>query len=287
MLSPTGDAGSAFHTQNDPSNPYQRTNIIERKGAVDVRCSCLDIIHGLFDSDGTAFSTLLVLEFRFDVRKRARRIASVDITLEFDSIQPDAPAPEVYSIAPVGRLSLVQTTQQEHKKKSAGIKLDVGAVLGLDVGGSLQWEKGIDRDTMDATTVIGSIDLLGRNWGKPNCASWTLLENKTTKTGVPQSMRVALLLKRKDENSFQCMATIKAKADTRSSLESLFGAKPKDDPVLFDSTMKPTNNLQQYEVDNLSATSLESISDIAFTTVFSAAIKEKQAGDFTRPAKLF
>ena len=102
----TGDAGSSLRTQNDPSAPFQRTNVIERRGAVDVRCSCLDIVHGLFSAKGEAFATLIVLQFRFDPRKRARRFQSVDISLEFDGSRPGQGGPEVYAIAPNEPLNL-------------------------------------------------------------------------------------------------------------------------------------------------------------------------------------
>ena len=48
-LFPTGDEDSGFHTQNDPSSPYQQTNVIQRKGSVDIRCSCIDVVHRKFD----------------------------------------------------------------------------------------------------------------------------------------------------------------------------------------------------------------------------------------------
>ncbi|KAI9737974.1 MAG: hypothetical protein M1834_009344 [Cirrosporium novae-zelandiae] len=112
-LAPTGDEGSAFHTQNDPKSPFQRENVIERKGAVDIRCYCVDIIHGLFAADSKFFSTQLVLQFRFDPRKRARRIAQVDVELRFAGSAPGVADPEVFAIAPNGRFSFSQTTQTE------------------------------------------------------------------------------------------------------------------------------------------------------------------------------
>ncbi|KAH0557196.1 hypothetical protein GP486_005012, partial [Trichoglossum hirsutum] len=93
-LSPAGDAGSSFRTQNDPSAPLQRSNYIERKGAVDIRCSCLDVIHGLYSAESGTFATLIVLQFRFDARKRARRFESIDITLEFGAVKPGEGGPE-------------------------------------------------------------------------------------------------------------------------------------------------------------------------------------------------
>ncbi len=278
-LFPTGDEGSSFRTQNDPSAPLQRSNYIERKGAVDIRCSCIDVIHGLFSAESEVFATLIVLQFRFDARKRARRFESVDISLEFGGMKPGEGGPEVYAIAPEGRMSLVPTTQHEEVKRSGSLQLGGAApVGGVTATGTVGWEQSVSRDTSDETTVTGSIDLKGRNWGKSNCASWTLLENKTTKTGVPTSMRTAVLLKRKDESPFQCVVKIDAKVDFKSSVERLFGGKgrePKDDPVLFDPELEPTSNLRKYEIEELGAFDLESVCDVTFATKLGGVLKDR------------
>ncbi|KAL8738810.1 MAG: hypothetical protein Q9181_000452 [Wetmoreana brouardii] len=278
-LFPTGDEGSSFRTQNDPSAPLQRSNYIERKGAVDIRCSCLDVVHGLFSAESEVFATLIVLQFRFNARKHARRFESVDISLEFGGMKPGEGGPEVHAIAPEGRMSLVPTTQHEEVKRSGGLQLGGAApVGGVTATGTVGWEKSVSRDTSDETSVTGSIDLKGRNWGESNCASWTLLENKTTKTGVPTSMRTAVLLKRKDESPFQCVVKIDAKVDFKSSVERLFGGKgrePKDDPVLFDPELEPTNNLRKYEIEELRAFNLESVWDVTFATKLGWVLKDK------------
>ncbi|KAK0111585.1 hypothetical protein ONS95_001934 [Cadophora gregata] len=260
-LFPGGDEGSSFRTQNDPAAPLQRSNYIERHGAVDIRCSCLDVIHGFFSAESETFSTLIILQFRFDSRRKARRFQAVSISLEFGSMKPGETGPEVFSISPDGVLSLVPTSQHEEVSREAG--LDVGGgFLGATAIAKVGWTKTVSRDTNDQTTVTGSIDLKGRNWGKPNCASWTLQENATTKTGVPTSMRTAILLKRKDENPFQCIVKINATVDVKSAMERVFGGKPKDDPVLFDPSLEPTNNLQKYDIEELGAINLEGLCEV-------------------------
>ncbi|KAH6715879.1 hypothetical protein BKA61DRAFT_602124 [Leptodontidium sp. MPI-SDFR-AT-0119] len=263
-LFPGGDDGSSFRTQNDPTEPLQRNNYIERHGAVDIRCSCLDVIHGFFSADSETFATLIVLQFRFDSRKKARRIQAVTTSLEFGGMKPGENGPEVFSISPVGSLSLVPTTQHEEVSRELGLDIG-GGILGATATGRVGWKKTVSRDGNDQTTVTGSIDLKGRNWGKANCASWTLQENATTKTGVPTSMRTGILLKRKDEIPFQCVVKINATVDVKSNLELLFGGKPKDDPVLFDPSLDPTNNLQKYDIEELGAIDLESLCEVTHT----------------------
>jgi hypothetical protein len=276
-LFPTGDAGSSFRTQNDPSAPYQRPNYIERKGAVDIRCSCLDVAHGLFSAESGVYATLIVLQFRFDARKQGRRFQSVDISLEFKGMERGQVGPEVVGIAPDGRMSLVPTTQKEEVTHNAGLELGGAApVGGLSLTGSIGWRKQVSRETSNHTTVIGSIDLKGRNWGPSNCASWTLLENEVTKTGVPTLMRTGLLLKRKDQDPFQCVVKIGATVDSRSRLERMFGGKgrePRDDPVLFDPEIESTNDLHIYDVMELGAFDLGRLCDVTMTTVLDRVVK--------------
>ena len=209
MLNPGGDEGSSFRTRNDPSAPYQRTNVTERKGALDIRCTCLDVIHGLVSPDAEEFATIIVLNFRFDSRKTARRILAVNITLQFAPEQPGGPEPEVFRIAPYDSMVMVQTTQTEEKTTMAGVSLGAPPLAGVELGAELGWERSVNRETTDATKVIGSIDLLGRTYGNADSASWSLIENSTTKTGVPSTMRTAILLKRQDEEPFRCNFKIK------------------------------------------------------------------------------
>ena len=122
-LSKTGDLNSTFRTRNDPSEPWQRVNIIERKGSVDIRCSSLDVIHGDFCTSRDLFATLIVLQFRFDPRKVARRFLSVNINLEFKAMGFKEIGPEVFAISPNGRMSLVPTTQHEDSKRNLNLQL--------------------------------------------------------------------------------------------------------------------------------------------------------------------
>ncbi|KAF6226267.1 hypothetical protein HO133_009133 [Letharia lupina] len=275
----TGDAGSHFRTENDPSDPWQRANIIERKGAVDIRCSCLDVVHGDFSASSDLFATLIVLQFRFDPRKVARRFQSVNIELEFKGMEIKETGPEVFAIAPNGRMSLVPTTQHEDTKRNLNLQLGGAAPIGgLTATGTVGWEKSLSRDTKDQTTVTGSIDLKGRNYGPSNCVSWTLLENKTTETGVPALMQTAILLKRKHENPFQCVVKIDAKVDFWSTTERVFGLKgraPRDDPVLFDPSFPSTSKLRKYNEKELGSFEMESVCDVTFMTTLDDVMKTK------------
>lgn len=277
----TGDANSSFRTTNDPLDPLQRGTYFEQTGAIDIRCESIDVVHGLFSPQAQSFATLIILDFRFDSRKNARRISSVHVELKFADMDTENTGPEVVRIAPDKALSLMPTAFVETTTRKGELAVGAGAIA--TATGTVGWEKSVSKNMLDETKVTGSIDLRGRTYGKKNTATWTLLENPTTKTGVPRSMRTAILLKRKDERPFRCLVTLKSTADFKTSMERVFGKTPPNDPVLFDPELPPTNNLQEYDVENLGAFDLEGTSDLTFSTILTTAIKEKSLKGTGRP----
>ncbi|KAF7952196.1 uncharacterized protein EAE97_001693 [Botrytis byssoidea] len=263
----TGDENSGFHTKNDPSDPWQRKNIINRKGAIDIKCTCVDIVHGNFEQNNNTYGTLLVLLLRIDPRKRSRRVASANISLKFTGMKPGGARPEIVAISLDGRFEMVETTHNEETSKGNKINAGGGA-LSLEANAEFMWEKKTSADITDSTTIVGSIDLIGFDYGPDNCASWSLIENGTRKTGVPSSMQVGILLKRKHNDPFKCIVEIKAEVDFMSGLERVFGAKAKDDPVFFDPKLKSTNTLMDYEraIERLCDFDLDLVTDVTFVT---------------------
>ncbi|ETS78060.1 hypothetical protein PFICI_10122 [Pestalotiopsis fici W106-1] len=257
----TGDEGSSFRTRNDPSSPYQRTNITERRGAIDIRCVAKDVIHG-YMKDGGDYATLLIYDFQFDPRKRGGRISSVD--MEFLYFSTGDKQPEVIDIAPKGRMMLARTTQSD--SITHGVDTSAGAdVLGAKFDATWKWEKTINRESTDATRIIGSINLKNRTYGASNAASWTILENESVKTGVPAHLTTAILLRRhSEEDDFQCTFKIKSTVDLASKIRRLFGSTPPDDPILYDPTLTPTNRLRHYDLDNLGDINLQDIGLVEF-----------------------
>ena len=267
---------AAFHTQNDPRQPYQRDNIIERKGRVDVRCEHKDIIHGYFSNESGEPCSLIVLEFRFSPNGVARRIREARVFIKFAALSPQRgePDPEVAAIYPDGTFRVEPTQQHETVAQGGGIRL-TGGVTGAEIGGELKTEKTSERDVSGATTVKGSIDLRGRNWGEKNSASWTLLENATAKTGVVTSMQAANLLKRGDLEHFKATITIKITADVWTEVGSVFRTDPKDDDVWYDPHREPTNRLQKYNSDELGMFNLKSVCDVTYQTILKDTTKER------------
>ena len=270
-LDKTGERGSGYHTRNDPSAPYQRPTVTERRGIIEVRCKSREVIHGVLSPDAEESSTLLVYDLHLDTTRRSRRIISATIEFEFGSSVAGTPAPQVHAIAPAGRMTLLSSTQEESLTRGAEVNAGAGE-LGVNVGGTLKWEKTVSRTTSDDARVTGHI--FSDDYGKGIGASWVMHENKSIKSGVPSFLRCAILLNRGfDDNNFQCRVKIKAEADWKSEMGRLFGSTPPDDPVLFDPSLPPTNKLRKagYDMENLGSIELDDFVEI----VFDKALRKK------------
>lgn len=261
-LNKTGERGSGYHTRNDPSAPYQRQTVTERRGIIEVRCKSRDVIHGVLSEETGESGTLVVYDFYLDTTRRSRRIVSASLEFEFANVVPGVPSPQVQAIAPSGRVTLLPSTQEESVTHGAEMNAGVSE-LGANAGGTLKWEKTVSYTATDDARVTGHI--FSDDYGKGVGASWVLHENTMLKSGVPSFLRCAILLNRGfDENKFQCKVRIKVEADWKSEMGRLFGSTPPDDPVLFDPEMPSTNKLRKYDTENLGSIDLDEFTDIIF-----------------------
>lgn len=264
MFDTVAPRGEGFHTKNDPRDPFQRREVIQRKGGVDIRCSIVDVAHGGMNPDSDFWATILVLQFRFDPQKRARRIAEATIELVFGALDNYDEMPEVEAISFDGNFSLDPCKQTETRTFSSETNLGFSHIV--EASGKATWQSTVSRETTDKTTVIGGM-LVVNNVGPNRIAKWTLIENKSLKSGVPASLRVAVRVQRRNEAVFTCMASISCKADRRTSIASIFGKVPEDDPILLNPNMRPTNKLMSYDVENLGDIDLDDLSDVVGTTM--------------------
>ena len=269
---PTGEQ-SAFHTQNDPSQPFQRDKVIERRDRVLVLCEHKDIIHGYHSDENRDPHSLIVLGFRFSPNGLARRIREASVVIKFAAMRRGEPDPEVEAIHPDGNLRLEPTQQHVKVVRGGGVSL-TGGVTGADIGAELRTEKTIESEVSDATTVEGAKGVRDRNWGKDNSASWTLWENATTETGVITSMQTAILLKRGDMELFKSTVKITIKADAWTEVMCSFKSNPKDDDVWYDPHRKPTNRLRRYDAERLGMLNLESVCDVTYQTILGGTTKQ-------------
>jgi hypothetical protein len=275
---------NGFRVQNTSLTDWQREAVIERKGAIDIGCDLVGVLHGWYEekSEDGPFATLLVFRFRFDPQKHARRIIRCKATVEILPMDDDtatmtaANKPTVVAIAPNNRLLMVPTTDPEEIKVALNAELAITAVpvVTPSIGGSFERSK--TRDNPDATTVSGNISLApGVNSGPRTCAGWTLLENATRKTGLPDTLRVAVLVRRQDQLApFKAMVRMSSHADFKTGMGWFFGSFPIDDPVLLNPALPPQGVLKGYASENMAtAIDLPSLMDVTFRTEYLDALK--------------
>ncbi|TVY61897.1 hypothetical protein Focb16_v012980 [Fusarium oxysporum f. sp. cubense] len=250
-----------FHTRNDPVAPFQRSTITERQGITQVQCFSREIIHGYLSPDGNN-ATLLVYDLHLDTTKKSRRIREAQVKFEFRSSNPGSSDPQIAKIAPYGSKSLLPTSAEE--SKTLGYGLSAGASQFVSVESSAKWEKTVNQTKNDAARVAGGF--LCNDYGKQVGAQWILFENKLVASGTPRFMRFAILLDRENnEEEFECKVTIDASGDWKTVLGGLVGSTPRDDPILFDPVLPPTNKLRKdYDIENLGSLDLDEFVEIEF-----------------------
>ncbi|KAF4466268.1 hypothetical protein FALBO_6894 [Fusarium albosuccineum] len=272
------DGKSAYRTRNSKADPYQRMTGADRKGVVNIRFKILDIVHGTMTPDKPAsFVTLIVFKCAFFSKRHSRRAKSVDIELVFKGLGAGAPDPEVVDIVPQGKFCLMPETEERTVTREASGEVSVPLGGGAGGKGGLKWQEVGVRQRTKYTTVVGETGLYGRDEGEDDGAAWTLLENSMTKDGVPEALRGAILLKRRDNKSrFQCDLRITVKTDRWTAFSNLFESIPLDDPILFDPKKASTDKLRVYETDNLAEIRLADFGDINIMKIKSGIIHEEE-----------
>lgn len=264
-----GEQGG-YHIYNPPEAKFQRPNISERNGPVQVRCKAREVIHGYWGDSG-GFATLLVYDFHFNAL-RSRRIASANITFEFASSEPNSPPPEVAAISPYGRYALLETSQEESYTRGGEVKAE-GGEFGIKLGASHSWSKSVNLTSTDNISLFG--DTICDKYGRDLSVNFVVNENRQSPKGIPYFLRTAIILKRKHNNLFQCKVKINVEADWKTQLKRFFASKgTEDDPILFDPEIPPTSKLQNnYDVENLGSVAIDNIFDTTFHKTFDRAIK--------------
>ncbi|KAF4967445.1 hypothetical protein FSARC_5018 [Fusarium sarcochroum] len=256
-----------LHTENASVDDYERRSVIERtRGNIHSRVELMEVEHGTYDDDeGGDQATLLVFRFRFDPQRNSRRVIKARVNIEFMAAEPDGLVPIVEAIAPEERWTVVPTTDQESTTRGGQLNVGASGASLVNAGATASLEQTVSKDVTDATTVTGSINLgEGKNSGEPTVAVWNLLENQRRQTGVPDSVTVAVLLRREDAGRFNAKVTLEADVDWLSGLEHKIARVPLDDPVLFNPQMtsdKPKRG-RSYGVQGLGGVDLYSLCEV-------------------------
>lgn len=225
----------------------------DRRGGMNIALSCIDAIHG-YIKDGCEAASLLIYEFGFCTSNRAGRIKSIDIQLLYGGSSHD---PEVLNITPSGSWTVgsspTETTATDDIVPGVNFKKD---------DDPLHRNLMTARNTIHEGSVAGIAGIANRKYGPRNAVKWALLENKSTKLGVPSLFRTAVLLKRADSERFSCQFEIKATLDRVRASKWLSSSAGRADhhPIFYHNPLvESTIDQDQYDTKNLDSLDIEAL----------------------------
>lgn len=261
----TPDDG-AYHVKNGPGE-VQRQHIVDRGSALVVLADLTAVVHGTLAPSADP-ATLIITTFQFLPTKASRRFLAATITMRFCSCS-SSPDPIVYRIAPLGHFSLTPTKHQIDLTRSADLSAHAGVPGTANFGTTLRWEHKQSSEFKAQTTISGAIRLEGRKYGQKNTARWSLLENPVQKSGIPTTVRTAVLLKRMTaDDRFKAEVDVQAEVDLASKLDGaidkVFGKVESDDAVVFDPGKK--GSVESVDGERLGQTDLMALSAVSKTT---------------------
>ncbi|KAI1654118.1 hypothetical protein F4813DRAFT_372416 [Daldinia decipiens] len=263
---------SGFHVFNIARDQYHRAEVLQRTGAIDITCNLKEVIHGAMSANSDRYATLIVMEWGFQPRG-SRRISEASIELLFETALPDSDI-EVEKVSFEDTYSLMPTIQQE--TITMGGEATIGVEQFASLGLTGKWEKTISKTSSDAITLCGGKRLINNR--PPNCiATWKLSENQAQRTGIPASLKIAMLVSRDDEEKFFCKLAFTCKTDLKTSSRGLFKKIPKDDPIIFqpnpnDVGTRPNNNVAYGNLE-LGSVNLNELCNVTFRTIITKGQK--------------
>jgi hypothetical protein len=283
FLDLAGDEGAQFRHQND-GDEIERTIVIDRGEALVVTCELLPAIHGQYTPDSYSPASLVIFDFSFLPTKHARRFLEAEISVIFADEERGGQLydPEVkeISFSPSGQasyLSMFPTTRRQEVARGVQV-LGGGGAFGASLTAGFFWELSETKQSEDAAALVARKRVRGRGKGGQNAAEWSLLENSSTRSGIPTFFRAAVLLLRPDfaeGRRFTAMVTIKAKVDLLTSIEEgvkrVLGKISKVDPIIFDPEQKDPP-ATTFDRTNLGGQALSEISLVLSKNILPEAV---------------
>ncbi|KAM0436594.1 hypothetical protein ACHAPT_002302 [Fusarium lateritium] len=204
--------------------------------------------------------TLVILEWNVTSGRQGLRFKEVTIEMSFAADGPRGDAedeaeelrqqggtlnfwdPEVVAVVPTG------TGRYIHTRRKVGTKgtWELGFSAGFGSFVSLAPKYAVERDRTasitDCIQVIGQPFLSGSGRNRSNSIRWTMLENESQRSGVPNYLRTAVLLRREPYDNGIFLGHINVEThvswweDLMEKKRKLTGHIKTDEPVVFDPT---------------------------------------------------
>lgn len=190
-----------------------------------------------------------------------------------------AAAPVVERIVPDGCWVLGQSVETEERTWSEGVNSLTGFRFTINAG--IQYQHHEAGEKTDKATVTGTISLDNsrrkgpgvpekiKNSRKNNVVIWNLLENRSTKQGIPTLLQGAVLLKRdpdKPESIFKAHVKIKVVVDWETGFRrSITHQTPEDKLLTFHPGLEPETRIKGFVKTRLDEADLSALQNVVET----------------------
>lgn len=228
---------------NDPVPSYHQQFILQHSGPVYFECSITNVDYNYVYTAGREPATLITFRTRFEPKKGGRRISYAEMTFTFSS--QNGPQPEVLFFGPEHK-SLRPTARIE--SVITGVDVNIGGQFGVELGGGYKYEKQFQKEKEDHA-ILGGHSVVED--GKRHGVTWFTRENESEKTGVPNEIQTYIILQGCRGDTFQCNAEFKVKFDWITTLEDIFSARTKINPVIFNPAVPFTSQPIDPDLDSL------------------------------------
>jgi len=251
----------------------QRLHLVQYGTKRTIHGNMVNVVHG--HANGR-LATLIVLQFDFlgsSDGKRRFRDASIELRFAHEEEQCGGDHdPEVLHICPEGEYKLENgSTVSIESTISGGVSASF-APVGLEgVGINAGVEQTVSKECQYHAKVFGSRRIEKRRYGDYNAVRWALEEDRIAESGIPSSLRAAVLVVQKTAGIFRAELEVQAQVDLWYSLQRriqhLRGTSTVD-PVFFDRKQPWFGpKIEGLDIDNLSTTDLQQLSFIKVSLV--------------------
>lgn len=196
------------------TDEIERHQLSKRPEAMQIGMELIGAIHGTLNPEGSPAS-LIVLEVRFtSPKQRERRIARAGIKVLFSPTTSGDPGPEVYRIAPEGCFG--------YRPRKPPLSPELMKESGQDCPSKL----------------TGSRVLKARA-GPKNAAIWEVEASEGEHNGIPELLRVVILLRRRSHEKFEAKFTFNTVVHVGIQAHQVPQHSTGTNTVLFDPSHPP------------------------------------------------
>ena len=220
------EEGGQLRTQNRPATQEQRPNITNRVKETSLKAEVrlVSCVHGKMNDSEPTSASLVVIEYHLGCIGGKYRFDSLKTRLAFTGYGPEdhQNRPLITKYEPSIQLEPYASTEVDNiRKLKAEGRLGVTCAP-ADAGITLGKETEEKYKSMYSASFEAFREYLPDGTTEPYAIEWRFKSNDKTKMGMPEILRVALLLERKNSDKFKCTFTLKLRGDLLSAASDIF-----------------------------------------------------------------